>query len=152
MLVSDIEKLYFTFHTSFCNDLFSRFEQQILFLGKLAETTDPTTDHHWHDGPSRGSRSKTLRILKFGYWNRLSELRDEVAGRTVTGMTGRHSLLNKSSLWTLWWKQQDGPSQARRAVTVCVIPGWVGFLLNTLRGVLDYSCYNYKFSGLMLII
>ena len=28
----------------YCNDLFSRFEQQILFLEKLAETTDPTTD------------------------------------------------------------------------------------------------------------
>ena len=50
-----------------CNDLFSRFEQQILFLEKLAETTDPTTDRHGHDGPLRGSRSKTLRILKFGY-------------------------------------------------------------------------------------
>ena len=33
----------------------------------------------------------------------------------------------KSSLWTLWRKQQDGPSQARRAITGCVIPGWVGF-------------------------
>ena len=50
-----------------CNDLFSRFEQQLLFLEKLAEKTDPTTDRHGHDGPSRGSRSKTLRILKFGY-------------------------------------------------------------------------------------
>ena len=45
----------------YCNDLFSRFEQQILFLEKLAETTDPTTDRHGHDGPSRGSRFKTLR-------------------------------------------------------------------------------------------
>ena len=27
-----------------CNDLFSRFEQQILFLEKQAETTEPTTD------------------------------------------------------------------------------------------------------------
>ena len=52
---------------AFCNDLFSRFEQHILFLEKLAETTDPTTDRHGHDGPSRGPRSKTLRILKFGY-------------------------------------------------------------------------------------
>ena len=50
-----------------CNNLFSRFEQQILFLEKLAETTDPTTDRHGHDGPPRGSRLKTLRILKFGY-------------------------------------------------------------------------------------
>ena len=40
--------------------MFSRFEQQILFLEKLAEMTDPTTDCHGHDEPSRGSRSKTL--------------------------------------------------------------------------------------------
>ena len=51
----------------YCNDLFSRFEQQTLILEKLAETTDPTTDRHGHDGPSRGSRSKILRILKIGY-------------------------------------------------------------------------------------
>ena len=51
----------------FCNDLFSRFEQQILFLEKLSRSMDPTTDRYGHDGPSRGSRSKTLRILKFGY-------------------------------------------------------------------------------------
>ena len=50
-----------------CNDLFSHFEQQILFLEKQAETTEPTTDRHGHDRPSRVSRSKTLRILKFGY-------------------------------------------------------------------------------------
>ena len=37
-----------------CNDLFSRFKQQILFLEKQAEATDPTTDHHGHDGPSQG--------------------------------------------------------------------------------------------------
>ena len=43
------------------------FEQQILFLEKLAEMMDPTTDRHGQDGPSRGSRSKTLRFLKFGY-------------------------------------------------------------------------------------
>ena len=99
-----------------CNDLFSRFEQQILFLEKQAEMTEPTTDRHGHDGPSRGSRSKTLRILKFGYWNRLSELRNGMAGRTVTdssenwvselcdgaagrtvaGATGRHRLWNPS--------------------------------------------------------
>ena len=48
-------------------------------------------------------------------------------------------------------EQQDGPSQARRPVTVCVIPDWVGFLLSNLRGILDYSGFNYKVSGLMLI-
>ena len=47
--------------------MFSRFEQQILFLEKQAETTEPTTDRRRHDGPSRVSRSKILRILKIGY-------------------------------------------------------------------------------------
>ena len=48
-------------------------------------------------------------------------------------------------------EQQDGPSQARRPVTGCVIPGRVGFLLSNLRGVLDYSGFNYKVSSLVLI-
>ena len=47
-----------------CNDLFSRFEQQILFLEKLSWSTDPTMDRHGHDGPSRGSRFKILRNSK----------------------------------------------------------------------------------------
>ena len=51
----------------FCNDLFSRFEQQILFLEKQAEATDPTTDHHGHDGQSQGLISKHLQNLKIGY-------------------------------------------------------------------------------------
>ena len=50
-----------------CNDLFSRFEQQTSILEKLAETTDPTTDRHGHDGLSRGSRFKTLRKSEIGY-------------------------------------------------------------------------------------
>ena len=75
-----------------CNDLFSRFEQQILFLEKQAETTEPTTDRHEHDGPSSGLVSKHLEILKLGTENRLSELRDGMAGRTVKGVTDRHRL------------------------------------------------------------
>ena len=43
----------------------------------------------------------------------VSELYDDSAGRAVAGMTARHRLHN---------------------------PDWVGFLLNILRGVLDYSC------------
>ena len=43
----------------------------------------------------------------------VSELCDDSAGQTVTGTTARHRLRN---------------------------PDWVGFLLNVLRGVLDYSC------------
>ena len=49
----------------------------------------------------------------------------EEAGRTVVGTTDRHRLRN--------------PRLSRIS-------------LNVLRDVLDYSCYNYKFSGLMLII
>ena len=75
-----------------CNDLFSRFEQQILFLEKQAETTEPTTDRHGHDGPSQGHVSKHLENLKLGTESRLSELRDGMAGRTVTDVTDRHKL------------------------------------------------------------
>ena len=80
-------------------------------------------DCHWHDGPSQGLISKQLENLKLGTENQLSELRNEMAGRTVTGP---------------WWKYwvfelcddlQDGPSQARRPVTVCIIPVGVGFLV-----------------------
>ena len=49
----------------------------------------------------------------------------EAAGRTVAGTTGRHRLRN--------------PRPGRISV-------------NILRGVLDYSCFNYKVSGLMLIV
>ena len=76
----------------FCNDLFSRFEQQILFLEKQAEATDPTTDRHGHDGPSHGLVSKHLENLKLGTENRLSELRNGMAGRTVTDPSEKLSL------------------------------------------------------------
>ena len=56
-------------HGSRCNDLFSRFEQQTLFLEKLAEAMDPTTDRHGHDGPSQGLVSKHLENLKLGTEN-----------------------------------------------------------------------------------
>ena len=46
--------------------------------------TEPKTDRHGHDGPSRGLVSKHLEILKLGTENRLSELRNGIAGRTVT--------------------------------------------------------------------
>ena len=50
-----------------CNDLFSRFEQQILFLEKQAETTEPTTERHGHDGPSQGLVPKHIEKRKIGY-------------------------------------------------------------------------------------
>ena len=84
------------------NDLFSRFEQQILFLEKQAEATDPTTDRHGHDGPSQGLVSKHLENLKLGTKNRPSKLRDGMAGRTVAGATGRHRLLNPSLVGFLY--------------------------------------------------
>ena len=45
---------------------------------------------HGHDGPSQGLVLKHLENLKLGTENRLSELRDGMAGRTVTGVTDRH--------------------------------------------------------------
>ena len=59
-------------------------------MEKLAEMTDPTMDHHGHDGLSQGLISKHLENLKLGTENRLSELRDGMAGRTITGVTDRH--------------------------------------------------------------
>ena len=56
----------------------------MLFLEKQAEATDPTMDRHGHDGPSQGIVTKHLENLKLGTENRLSELRDGMAGRTVT--------------------------------------------------------------------
>ena len=77
-----------------CNDLFGRFEQQTSILEKQAEATDQTTIRHGHDGPSQGLVSKHLENLKLGTENRLSELRDGMAGRTVTGVTDRHRLFS----------------------------------------------------------
>ena len=53
-----------------------------------------------YDGPSQaqrsveGLRSKTLKLLEYGYWDYFSELHDEPAGRTVIDTTDRHKLLN----------------------------------------------------------
>ena len=79
-----------------CNDLFSRFEQQTSILEKQAEATDQTTIRHGHDGPSQGLVSKYLENLRLGTENRLSELRDGMAGRTVTGVTDRHRLFSRN--------------------------------------------------------
>ena len=111
-----------------CNDLFSRFEQQTSIQEKQAEATDQTTIHHGHDGPSQGLVSKHLENLKLGTKNRLSELRDGMAGRTVTGVTDPHRAFSENPFSEPCDDQQDGPSQARRAVAGCVVPAWVGFL------------------------
>ena len=101
----------------YCNDLFSRFEQQILFLEKQAEMTEAMMDRHGHDGPSRGLVLKHLEILKNGYGNRLSELRNGMEGRTVTGVKERHRLfreiesLNIVTGSRMDRRKCDGPSQ-----------------------------------------
>ena len=76
----------------FCNDLFSRFVIQTSILEKLAEAMDPTTERHGHDGPSQGLVSKNIENLKLGTDNRLSELRNGMAGRTVTDPSEKLSL------------------------------------------------------------
>ena len=87
-----------------------------------------TTDRQGHDGPSQGLVSKHLGNLKLGTENRLSKLRDGIAGRTVTGVTDRHGDFSENPFSEPCDNLQNGPSQARRAVTGCVIPVWVGFL------------------------
>ena len=103
----------------FCNDLFSRFEQQILFLEKQAEATD----RHGHDGPSQGLVSKHLENLKLGIENRLSELRDGMAGRTVTETSVKIHSLNFATTCRTDRRKHDGPSM------VAQIPGRVRFLV-----------------------
>ena len=129
------------------------FEQQILFLEKQAETTD----RHGHDGPSRGLVSKYLENLKLCTENRLSELRDGMAGRTVTGMTDRHRAFSENPFYEPCDDLQDGPSQARRAVAGTTgrrrlrNPSLSRISLIILRDVFDYSCFNYIVSGLILV-
>ena len=106
----------------------------------ILEKQAKATDRLGHDEPSQGFISKHLENLKLGTENRLSELRNGMAGRTVVGTTDRHRPFNGMESLNSVTEQQDGPSQARRPVTGCIIPGWVGFLLNVLRSVLDYSC------------
>ena len=105
------------------NDLFSRFEQQTSILEKLAEATDPTTERHGHDGPSQGLVSKHLENLKLGTENRLSELCDGMAGRTVTDPWWKFGYLNSTTTCRTDRRRHDGPSQ------VAQIPGRVGFLV-----------------------
>ena len=118
LMILFLRLLYLVILLEICNGLFSHFEQQILFMEKQAKTTEPTTDRHGHDGPSRGLILKHLNILKNGYWNRLSELRNGIAGRTVKGVTDHHRLFRELSLWTLWRRRRtdrrrhNGPSQA----------------------------------------
>ena len=96
------------------------------------------TDRHGHDGPSQGLVSKHLENLKLGTENRLSELRDGMAGRTVTGVTDRHGDFSENPFSELCNDLQDGPSQARRPVTGCANPrqSWIsGEVLRDVFGL-----------------
>ena len=95
---------------------------RLQFWKKLAEATDPTTDRHGHDGQSQGLVSKHLENLKLGTENRLSELRNGMAGRTVTETLVKIHSLNFSTTGRTDRRRHDGPSQ------VAQIPVWVGFL------------------------
>ena len=99
-----------------CNDLFSRFEQQTLFLEKLAEATDPRKDRHGHDGPSLGLISKHLENLKLVTKNRLSELCDGMAGRTVTDPWWKFGSLNSATTCRTDRRRNDSPSQTAQSL------------------------------------
>ena len=74
-------------------------------------------DRHGHDGPFAGFVSKHLENLKLGTENRLSDLHNGMAGRTVTGVTDRHRLfreiesLNYATDSRTDRHRRDGPSQ-----------------------------------------
>ena len=80
--------------------------------------------------------SKHLENLKLGTENRLSELRDGMAGRTVTGVTDRHGDFSENPFSELCNDLHDGPSQARRPVTSCANPRQNLISLHVLRDVL----------------
>ena len=68
-------------------------------------------DRRGHDRPSQGLVPKHLENLKLGTENRLSELPNEMAGRTVTGVTDRHRPFREIESLKSVTEQQDGPSQ-----------------------------------------
>ena len=90
---------------------------------------DHTMDRHGHDGPSQGLVSEHLENLKLDTESRLSELRNGMAGRTITGVTDRHRVFSGNPVSEPCDDLQDGPLQTRWTVTGCVIPVWVGFLI-----------------------
>ena len=69
-------------------------------------------ERHGHDVPSQGLVSKHLENLKLGTKTGLSELRNRMAGRTVTGVTDRHRPFREIESLKSVTEQQDGPSQA----------------------------------------
>ncbi|TMW80274.1 hypothetical protein EJD97_022004, partial [Solanum chilense] len=100
-----------------------------------------------HDRPSQGLVSIYLEILKLGTENRLSKLRDGLAGWTVTGVTDRHRPLVENPVSEPCDDLQDGPSQARRPVAGTTArrrlrnPSLGRISSHVLRDVLDYSYF-----------
>ena len=88
-------------HVDKCNDLFSRFEQQILFLENWLKQRNPRWTVTGKTVRHRCLVSIYLGILKLGTENRLSELRNGLAGRTVTGVTDHHSVLGENKVLAL---------------------------------------------------
>ena len=99
----------------------------------------------------QGLVSKHLENLKLGTENRLSELRDGMTERTITGVTDRHEDFSENPFSELCDDLQDGPSQARRPFTGCANPRESRISGEVLRDVFDYSCLNYKVRGFILI-
>ena len=73
------------------------------------------TDRHGHDGPSQGLVSKHLENLKLGTENRLSELRNGMAGRTVTDYPMEIESLTIATTYRMDHCRHDGPSQVAQS-------------------------------------
>ena len=94
--------------------------------------------------------SKHLENLKLGTENRLSVLRNEMAGRTVTDSLVEIESLNLAMTCRTDRRRHDRPCRhdGRRRLRNSSL-GRIS--LYVLKDVFDYPCLNYKVSGLMLI-
>ena len=70
-------------------------------------------------------------------------------GRTVVGTTDRHRPFSEIQSMNFVTKAAGRTAAGTKGRHKLRNPDWVEFLLNVLRGVLDYSSYNYTSSGLM---
>ena len=82
----------------------------------------------------RGSSFQNTSTLKSGYWDRLSELHDKTAARTVVDTTDRH----KPPYW-IWLSELCDEPAGRTVIDTTGRhklrnPDWVGFLLKVLKG------------------
>ena len=72
-------------------------------MEKQAETTEPTTDRHAHDGPSRRLVSKHLEILKFSAeidsLNSVTDLQDGPSQVRRTVVSPRFKTLQLLRIW-----------------------------------------------------